>query len=66
MKDTVNDQVDRFQCVPPSNDTALLPNAVLAPQIGSSRCLVVAQHTNNLLFSKPGSFHLSVLQEAGL
>src|SRR5580704_10808532 len=42
-------------------------NAVLARQIGRLRTrLMLAQHANNLLFRKPGSLHLSVLQEAGL
>jgi hypothetical protein len=27
---------------------------------------MLAQHAYNLLFRKPGSLHLSVLQEAGL
>jgi hypothetical protein len=42
-------------------------DAVLARQIGRLRTgLVLAQHPDNLLFRKPGSLHLSVLQKAGL
>jgi hypothetical protein len=42
-------------------------DAVLAGEIGGLRTgLLLAQHTNNLLFRKPGSLHLSVLQKAGL
>ncbi|MET4519039.1 hypothetical protein ABIB81_008393, partial [Bradyrhizobium sp. I1.7.5] len=28
--------------------------------------LMLTQHANNLLFRKPGSLHLSVLQKAGV
>src|SRR3954469_23408099 len=42
-------------------------DAMLPRQIGSFRtCLMLTQHANNLLFRKPGSLHLSVLQKAGL
>src|ERR1700730_324143 len=42
-------------------------DALLAREIGGL-CprLMLAQHPNNLLFRKPGSLHLSVLQKDGL
>jgi hypothetical protein len=40
---------------------------VLPRKIGGLRTrLMLAQHADNLLFRKPGSLHLSVLQKAGL
>ena len=41
--------------------------AVLACEIGGLRaCLMLPQHANNLVFRKPGSLDLSVLEKAEL